>query len=68
MHCDREEPTIEEVILTGDGRNGIVRTLPIDSAVGYARIARIHAKGVSTDKLTQEFLDRLRYVLGRDYK
>jgi predicted ATPase len=45
----------------------ISRTLPLDASVGYARIARIAASEVSSNAIETNFLERLAYILGRNY-
>lgn len=46
----------------------ITRTQPIDSLVGYARMAKISVKETSTKNLNSVFLKKLNYILGKSYK
>ena len=45
----------------------ISRTLPLDAAVGYARIAKLAAQEISTEELNEQNTKRISYVLGREY-
>lgn len=46
----------------------IARTLPLDAAVGYAKIARRAAAEVSTTEIDVAHTSRLSHILGRDYQ
>lgn len=45
----------------------VSRTLPLDAAAGYARVAKLAAGETSTQPLSHEFLGYLSNILGRDY-
>jgi len=45
----------------------ISRTIPLDTAVGYARIAQLTVSEISSEELDEENTKRLSYVLGRNY-
>ncbi|MBL8600480.1 MAG: AAA family ATPase [Myxococcales bacterium] len=46
----------------------ISRTLPLDAAVGYAKIARLAAAEIESSEIDNTFRGRLSHILGRDYK
>jgi predicted ATPase len=45
----------------------VSRTLPLDATAGYAKVAKQAANEISTESLTEEYLIRLKHILGRDY-
>lgn len=45
----------------------ISRVLPMDAAVGYAKIAKLTAAEISTTSIEEDFRERLSHVLGRSY-
>lgn len=45
----------------------VARTLPLDSTAGYAKVARLAAGEIATEDLSQEYREKLSYVLGRSY-
>src|SRR5690606_35204105 len=45
----------------------VARTLPLDSTAGYAKVARLAAGEIATENLSNDYRDRLSYVLGRSY-
>jgi len=45
----------------------ISRTLPLDAAAGYAKIARLATGELSEKELRPEIKDRLSHIMGRDY-
>lgn len=46
----------------------IARTLPLDAAVGYAKIARSAAAEIESADINDQFRERLSHVLSRNYK
>lgn len=45
----------------------VSRTLPLDAAAGYARVAKLAAGETANQPLSPEFLGHLSNILGRDY-
>ncbi|WP_437953398.1 AAA family ATPase [Sorangium sp. So ce296] len=45
----------------------VARTLPLDGTAGYAKVARLAAGEIATEDLSEEYRQRLSYVLGRSY-
>lgn len=45
----------------------VARTLPLDATAGYAKVARLAAGEASTEAITDEFRDKLSFILGREY-
>ncbi len=45
----------------------ISRTLPLEAAAGYARIAKLTGGEVGAEEISEEFRDALSYILGRQY-
>jgi len=46
----------------------VARTLPLDATAGYAKVARLAAGEISTEALSDEFREKLSYILGREYQ
>jgi len=45
----------------------ISRTVPLDGTIGYAKLAKLATKEVSSTEITEDFCKRLSHILGRDY-
>lgn len=45
----------------------VARTLPLDSTAGYAKVARLAAGEIATEDLSEEYRQKLSYILGRSY-
>jgi predicted ATPase len=45
----------------------VARTLPLDATAGYARVARLAAGEIGTEEISEEFRNKLSYILGREY-
>ena len=45
----------------------VARTLPLDATAGYAKVARLAAGEASTEAISDEFREKLSFILGRDY-
>lgn len=45
----------------------ISRTLPLDATAGYARMAKLAAREISRSEITDEYKERLSYILGKEY-
>ncbi len=46
----------------------ISRTLPLDASAGYAKIARSAEAEIESSEISDEFRERLSFVLGRQYR
>lgn len=45
----------------------VARTLPLDSTAGYAKVARLAAGEIATEDLSEEYREKLSYILSRPY-
>lgn len=45
----------------------VARTLPLDATAGYAKVARLAAGEASTEDISDEFREKLSFILGRPY-
>lgn len=45
----------------------VARTLPLDASAGYARVARIAAGEVANEEISEEYVNHLSHILGRNY-
>ena len=46
----------------------VARTLPLDATAGYARVARLAAGESDTESLSEDYREKLSYILGREYQ
>jgi hypothetical protein len=45
----------------------ISRTVPLDGTIGYAKLAKLATREVSSSEIGEDFRKRLSHILGRDY-
>ncbi len=46
----------------------ISRTLPLDATAGYAKMAKLAAQEISRNEISEDYRERLSYILGKNYQ